>query len=138
MVVAVELEEPEEPVEPLDVPDVEPIVVPLVEPEEEPVAVPLLVPEVEPDAVPLLVPEVVAVLPGVFVEGVLVDAVPVAVFVALELIPVSAAVPVADADPESPPPQPASAIVTLLNSAGQITRPDTNPRLAVLMQSPKK
>jgi hypothetical protein len=120
VVVAVELEEP------VDVPEVEPVVVPAVEPEDEPVAVPLLV-DVLPEE--LLVAE----------EEVSPEDVLVIVPVALELVAVSAAVAgAADADPESPPPQPASAIVTLLNSAGQMTRPDTNPRLAFLMRSPKK
>ena len=138
----VEPVEPEEPVEPVDAD--EPVevlvVVPLVEPEEEPVAVPLLVPDVVPE-VPLVEEVPVEEVPdeAAPVEEVSDEEVRVMVPVALELVPVSAAVPgVADADPESPPPQPASAIVTLLNSAGQITRPDTNPRLAFLMRSPKK
>ena len=162
--VDVELEEPEEPEEPVDVPDVvpvvvlplepevvpvvvpllepevEPVVVPLLEPEVVPVVVPLLEPDVVPVVVPLLEPDVVPVAVPLLVPDVVLPEVPVEdVPVALELVPVSAAVVgAAESAPESPPPQPASAIDTLLNSAGQITRPDPNPRLAFLMRSPKK
>ena len=74
-------------------------------------------PLVEPE--PVVVPPVVDVLPVVVV--VLVEEVLVLVLV---LVAVSAAVAGMDeVDPESPPPQPASAIVTLLSNAGQATRP---------------
>ena len=73
------------------------------------------------DPEPAVVPPVVDVLP--VVVAVLVEEV-------LELVAVSAAVAGTEAvdevdavDPESSPPQPASAMVTLLNSAGQTTRP---------------
>jgi len=141
-VVVVEPEEPEE------VPDVVPVVVPPLEPDVVPVVVPPLEPEVVPVVVLPLEPEVVPVVvpllelvadPLPVPPEVLAADVPVAVPVALEVVPVSAAVVGADeSDPESPPPQPANAIDTLPNSAGQITRLDPNPRLAFLMRSPKK
>ena len=87
------------------------------------------------DPEPVVVPPVVDVLPVVVV--VLVEEVLV-----LELVAVSAVVAGMEAvdevdavDPESSPPQPASAMVTLLNSAGQTIRPT---RLTFFMRPRKK
>ena len=94
--------------------------------------VPPLVVVVSPVVEVLLAEELLALVLVLVLAELVVDA-------ALVLVAVSAAAAsVEELDPDSPPPQPASAIDTLLNSAGQITRPDPNPRLAFLMRSPKK
>jgi hypothetical protein len=120
--------------------------VPVVEPVPvlvPPVAVPLL-------AEALLAPAVLVVAPAPFVvlvpEAVVFAVVAAVAVVESDVLPplcavlelvvpaVSAVVPGA-ADPDSPP-QPASAIVTLPNNAGQAIRPDPTQRLAFLMRPP--
>ena len=130
----------------VDVPVVEVVVEPL--PEDvlpvDPVVVLLLVDVlvVEPAVVPLLALPLVEVLPPAVL---VVLAEEVAMAAALELDAVSAAVAgtdelvtvsaVDESDPDSPPPQPASAIVTLLSNAGQTTRPT---RLTFFMRPRKE
>jgi hypothetical protein len=86
------------------------------------------------DPEPVVVPPVVDVLAVVVVA--LVEEVLVLVAVSAAVAGMEAVDEVVDAvDPESSPPQPASAMVTLLNSAGQTTRPT---RLTFFMRPRKK
>jgi hypothetical protein len=66
--------------------------------------------------------------------AVVVEAAGVVAVVAVEPLLVVAAVE----EPESAPPQPASAVATLPRNAIRTIRPDPNPRLAIPIQTPEK
>ena len=94
----------------------------------------LLVPAVT--VVPVLLVPVGAVVPVLEVEVNVLEAdVLLALCVVLDfsVLSVTEDVP-AEEVPDSPPPQPASTIITLPNSAGQTIRPDPNPHLAIFMR----